>query len=306
MKNGSKGKAKDIRCEGRLREEAFDMDMKFSENLIKYRKKAGLTQSCLAALLTVTPQAVSKWEKGSYPDGELLPKLSRVLGVSLDTLFGVKEESGLIDVGRAAAEKVQKLPPAEKGSFVIEQLYHMLCAYSDGVTPENIRFPEQLQRETYSLLRTDREIAVARLNQDMQYFSFMRIPENGINSYFSVSPRLLELFGFLADENAMRIICLGETLERNIFISKEHIAKELDMPLDVVSDIVDRLDRFGIMWRITANTAEGSFPMYGYVHSVPLLCILTLAKSLVNYLSYNEPDIDIWSKAPFRKKEHDK
>ncbi|NLT08328.1 MAG: helix-turn-helix transcriptional regulator [Ruminococcus sp.] len=279
------------------------MDNKFSENLIKYRKKAGLTQSRLAALLMVTPQAVSKWEKGSYPDGELLPKLSKVLDVSLDTLFGLKDEDGAVNVNRAAAEKLQKLTPEDKGTFVMEQLYHMLCAYNSSVTPENIRFPEQLQRETFSQLRTDNELAVARLNPDMQYFCFMRIPEKGINSYFSVSQRMLELFGFLADENALRIICLAETLERNIFITKEHIAKALDMPLDVVSDIVDRFDRFGIMWKITANTGDTTFPMYGYVHNVPLLGIFTLAESLVHFLSYREPDIDIWSKAPFREEQ---
>ena len=72
------------------------------------------------------------------------------------------------------------------------------------------------------------------------------------------------------------------------------------MPLEDVSDIVDRFDRFGIMWKIVANTGENSFPIYGYVHNVPLLGILTLAESLVNFLSYCEPDIDIWNKAPFR------
>ncbi|HRR75691.1 MAG TPA: helix-turn-helix domain-containing protein [Ruminococcus sp.] len=296
-----KKQAKDIHCSSKLGEGALAMDNKFSENLIKFRKKAGLTQSRLAALLMVTPQAVSKWEKGSYPDGELLPKLSKVLDVSLDTLFGLKDDDGAVNVNRAAAEKLQKLPPEDKGSFVMEQLYHMLCAYNSSAAPENIRFPEQLQRETFSQLRTDNELAVARLNQDMQYFCFMRIPENGINSYFSVSQRMIELFGFLADENALRIICLAETLERNIFITKEHIAKALDMPLEIVSDIVDRFDRFGIMWKITANTGDMTFPMYGYVHNVPLLGIFTLAESLVHFLSYREPDIDIWSKAPFRE-----
>ncbi len=304
MKNGLKEKKTDIPCRAKSGEDALHMDNKFSENLIKYRKKAGLTQSRLASLLMVTPQAVSKWEKGSYPDGELLPKLSKILDVSLDTLFGLKEESGAVDVGRAAAEKLQNLPPEDKGALVMEQLYHMLCAYNSSVTPENIRFPEQLQRETFSQLRTDYELAVARLNQDMQYFCFMRIPEKGINSYFKVSQRIIELFGFLADENALKIICLAETLERNIFITKEHIAKALDMPLDVVSDIVDRFDRFGIMWKITANTGDSTFPMYGYVHNVPLLGIFTLAESLVNFLSYREPDIDTWSKAPFRTEEH--
>ena len=52
------------------------MKLNFNENLVRYRKRAGLTQQQLAQKLSITPQAVSKWEKGSYPDCELLPKLS--------------------------------------------------------------------------------------------------------------------------------------------------------------------------------------------------------------------------------------
>ena len=34
------------------------------------RKEKGLTQEQLAMRLNVSPQAVSKWENSSYPDGE--------------------------------------------------------------------------------------------------------------------------------------------------------------------------------------------------------------------------------------------
>ncbi|MBR1592341.1 MAG: helix-turn-helix transcriptional regulator [Ruminococcus sp.] len=275
--------------------------MKFSQNLVRYRKKAGLTQSQLASALPVTPQAVSKWEKGSYPDSELLPALSKVLDVSLDVLFGLKEDDGNIDVHEAAAEKLQKLPPEEKGKFVMEQFYSMLCAYNQGTAPENIRFPEHLKKETYACLRSDYELAVSRLNPDMQYLCFMRIPETGINSYFKQQPRITELFGFLADENALRIISYAETLPRNFMLTKKCISKELSMPFETVSDIVDRFERFGIMWQLTADTGEGRIPIYGYVHNIPLVGILTLAESLVNFLSFRDPDIDIWTKAPFRK-----
>ncbi len=274
--------------------------MKFSENLTKYRKKAGLTQSQLAAKLSVTPQAVSKWEKGSYPDSELLPKLSKILGVSLDVLFGIKNDDGKVNVNNAAAEKLREFCDEDKGQFLMELFYTLLCAYNPNTAAEDISFPESFARETYAHLRTDHELAVSRLNPDMQYFCFLRIPENGINSYFKIQPRIMELFGFLSDENALRIISFAETLGRNYVLTKECIAKELDMPIEVVSDIVDRFDRFGIMWKLTANTGSEPFPIYGYVHNIPLVGILTLAESLVNFLSCREPDIDTWTKAPFR------
>lgn len=274
--------------------------MKFAENLTKYRKKAGLTQGQLAARLSVTPQAVSKWEKGSYPDSELLPEIAKTLEVSLDVLFGLREDDGRIDAIRAAEEKLQTLSDEDKSAFIIELFYGLICAYNQNTDPENIAFPESFTNETYAHLRTNYELAVSRLNPDMQYLCFMKIPETGINSYFRIQPRIIELFGFLSDENALRIINFAETLGRNFVLTKECIAKELSMPLETVSDIVDRFDRFGIMWQLTANTGGAPFPIYGYVHNIPLVGILTLAESLVNFLSCREPDIDTWTLAPFR------
>ena len=52
------------------------------------RKKKGITQEALAAVLTVTPQAVSKWESGvTYPDMAMIPAIARYFEVSLDVLF---------------------------------------------------------------------------------------------------------------------------------------------------------------------------------------------------------------------------
>lgn len=265
----------------------------------------GLTQVQLAGRLSVTPQAVSKWEKGSYPDSELLPDIAKILDVSLDVLFGLKEEDNKVDIYYEAVQKLRRLSDSEKGSFVIELFHNLICGYNPNIIPECISFPESFTKETFAQLRTDYELAVARLNSDMQYACFMRIPEKGINSYFSIKPRITELFQLLADETSLRIICFAETLGRNYILTKECIAKELSMPLETVSEIVDRFERFGIMWQLTANTGGTPFPIYGYVHNVPLVAILTLAESLVNFISCREPDIDIWSKAPFRVPENE-
>lgn len=281
-------------------EDALIMDTKFSQNLIRYRKKAGLTQSQLAAALMVTPQAVSKWEKGSYPDSELLPELAMTLGISLDSLFGLRDDDGNVELGVSAAQKIKKLPPEEKGKFIMEQFYSMLSAYNMNTAPENIRFPEAFARETFAHLRTDNELGLARLNPDMQYVCFIRIPENGINSYAKVQPRMLELFSILADENALRVISYAETFGRNFIITKKAISDKLGIDEEMVSDIVERLCNFGIMWRLTADTGRESFPIYGYVHNIPLVGIMTLAESLIHYISCCEPDIDIWEKPPFR------
>lgn len=66
------------------------MKLRIGENIRNYRKKNDLTQEALADRLGVTYQSVSRWEKGAtYPDLELLPAISEILGISVDELLGM-------------------------------------------------------------------------------------------------------------------------------------------------------------------------------------------------------------------------
>ena len=63
--------------------------MSFQENLIRARKARSMTQEELAARLSISRQAVSKWETGeSLPDLYKLAALADELGVSTDELCG--------------------------------------------------------------------------------------------------------------------------------------------------------------------------------------------------------------------------
>ena len=60
-----------------------------AENIRIYRKKLGLSQKELAEMLLLTPQTISKWEKGlSEPSLKDLCKLSNIFSVSTDELLG--------------------------------------------------------------------------------------------------------------------------------------------------------------------------------------------------------------------------
>lgn len=61
-----------------------------SENLKKYRILKNYTQEDVAIFLSVTPQSVSKWERGeSYPDITLLPAIANIFETSIDLLVGM-------------------------------------------------------------------------------------------------------------------------------------------------------------------------------------------------------------------------
>ncbi|MDR0862809.1 MAG: helix-turn-helix domain-containing protein [Oscillospiraceae bacterium] len=60
------------------------------------RKQRGMSQEQLAARLTVSRQAISKWELGeSSPDTENIVQLSRLFGVSTDFLLNDEFESDM-------------------------------------------------------------------------------------------------------------------------------------------------------------------------------------------------------------------
>lgn len=66
---------------------------RFTQNLRRARKAAGLTQQQLADRLHVTRQSVSSWELGrTEPDFETTEKLAAVFGTSVSSLLGEEEK----------------------------------------------------------------------------------------------------------------------------------------------------------------------------------------------------------------------
>jgi len=67
--------------------------MENKNTIAALRQKHGLTQDELAAKLYVTRQAVSRWENGeTSPSAETLMELSKLFGVSINTLLGTPGE----------------------------------------------------------------------------------------------------------------------------------------------------------------------------------------------------------------------
>jgi len=61
-----------------------------AENLKALRKNREWTQEEMAEAVGVSPQSVSKWERGdTYPDITLLPALANLYKVSIDTIIGM-------------------------------------------------------------------------------------------------------------------------------------------------------------------------------------------------------------------------
>ena len=78
------------------------------ENLKKYRALKNLTQEDVAEYLGITPQSVSKWERGeSYPDITFLPTLANIFETSIDLLIGmdtIRAEQTRYNIHKTAIE----------------------------------------------------------------------------------------------------------------------------------------------------------------------------------------------------------
>ncbi len=69
------------------------MENTIGKRIAALRREKGLKQEDPAQVLDVSSQAVSKWENDqSCPDISLLPKLAKLLGVSVDMLLTGEEE----------------------------------------------------------------------------------------------------------------------------------------------------------------------------------------------------------------------
>lgn len=68
------------------------MNLLIGENIRQLRRRRDLTQEEVAAHLGISPQSISKWERGDgYPDITMLPALANYFGVSADGLIGMEK-----------------------------------------------------------------------------------------------------------------------------------------------------------------------------------------------------------------------
>lgn len=128
--------------------------MGFGENLIRSRKKSGLSQEEVAAKLGVSRQTVSKWELGeTLPDIQQAKKLSTLYHITLDELveldLQVKEIQEVIE--KTTEETQKKID----WTAMWAKKYPVLASY-----------PQEVNLEDYV---PGLKSMLARLEQDYHY-----------------------------------------------------------------------------------------------------------------------------------------
>jgi len=164
------------------------MKIKIGEKIRELRRRDGMTQEELAALLGVTAQAVSRWESGiGYPDIEMIPSAANCFGVTIDELYGFEGErecriDGLI-------ERVNELDRANlRGDNTVDECITLL---REGLA----EFPGS-ERLTYRLAKLLADTGWTRHHEWMHYgddgYIVYEFDRHRKNPYWSEAMRLFE------------------------------------------------------------------------------------------------------------------
>jgi transcriptional regulator with XRE-family HTH domain len=140
-------------------------------NILKYRKKIGLSQDELAQKLGVTFQAVSKWENAkAAPDITFLPIMADVFECSIDDLFSYMPKSKREALNILPGDSVPEGMKKYIGDQVKYQLDHngstdkfleIMAENLSGnfeLTDENIERLLDAYREMYKGVRNKKKI----------------------------------------------------------------------------------------------------------------------------------------------------
>lgn len=221
----------------------------FSTQLQKLRKECNVTQEALAVHLGVSPQAVSKWENGSYPDGDLLPKIADFFGVSIDYLYGRADEEA--PVVQQIINELQNIMFDSEGGMkkFFEQTLDYAWAIQTAAWKNNKYYYERPQLKetdcvTASEVNDKSGFTYMRLNKDLEYFLTVKQPEEGFAKRLKVTDETAELFAFLGDKTNLKILQYMISLKWQEAVRAKTIAKLLNIPVEKAEKALDFLCKF--------------------------------------------------------------
>lgn len=259
---------------------------KFSSQLQKLRKQKQITQEQLAVQLGVSSQAVSKWENGSYPDGDLLPKLADYFEVSIDELYG--RSNGEVSLEQQIMHALKSVPGdvSESHPNMLEQMLKycwamQISAWQDSQNYYDRIRPEATAGVTASCLYDEAGFSLMRLNQDLEYYFLMKEPEGGFAKYFHTSKELLELFHFFGEKENLEVTLYILSLNGAEMVRSSTIAKRLGVSLEKVQNALDylcRMESTGTFYKGSViDEQDKEEPIYGMTKAKSTAVLMLLA-----------------------------
>lgn len=218
----------------------------FATTLQSLRKKRGVTQEQLATHLGVSPQAVSKWENGSFPDGDLLPRIADFFEVSIDYLYGRDKEK--VSVEQMVMDSIKSMNVNETFEHYehFEQIMRYLWAAQLGFWVENKTYYDRSRPEgdhvVASTITDSAGFTYFRLNKSLEFYMLMKEPKEGFASFFQVTDRLAEFFTFLGKKENLEVMFYLLSLKSGECVSISTISKRLGISEKIAREAMEYIN----------------------------------------------------------------
>ena len=251
------------------------------QQIKQYRLEKGYTQEKLGQMIGVTTQAVSKWERGSSPDAELLPLIADALGVSIDALFGREEE----DLELVMNKKLSKMSSHQAFHYTFHFCWSIILGltgdpsftedFIDTFVSHANNKREQIPDYYAQAVRND-GMASARLSGDFSHFFLMTQPqEDSIKRYLEDTESLRKVFALFSDKNLLTVICYLYTMPM-MPLTSALISKGTGLELSKVERCLKTICEHHLAFHMKIANVDGEISAYSTRSEsscvIPLLC----------------------------------
>lgn len=260
------------------------MEQNFSINLRRLRKERGLTQEQLADAVGVSAQAVSKWEQNGFPDTPLLPAIADSLDVSIDELFGRREDTP--DIFNQIIQYLSSFSSEER----IRHAFDLCWAISESIFGLTQYEPikddyHQSDEHQRSECVMSNGFSQAKINHTLQYFLLIPEPENGYDSFFPYNECYVKLFEILAFPDALRALYFlaeAANLYVNSFFTEQTLAHSLSIDVTHAREILEKLLSLSLIEKASLDTGGKKEDIFISVTGCDFISFMTFTHMLLN------------------------
>lgn len=283
------------------------------EQILKFRKEAGLTQEELGKSVGVSTQAVSRWECGGTPDVELLPAIADRLHVSVDALFG-RQGGEALDLKELLYHAIQNAPKERCMEELLEYSWVMQRACIINQSPECVYASDMLSSLAVSDrgaqenpehipsqlgINIDAGFMMQGLVKDMRFSLVLPEAEQGYAAMLKRPEEYVRLFQLLAKPHYLDMLIDIDMRPPQEHFTASLAAARLGIPESLAQEILDELTLHRMVLKLNVADVGGTLSVYQKEPQINLLAFLFFCSQLMRCIGSVDMCIDLRQKPIF-------